>query len=75
MSKVRVSMSIPAIKKDRILSKNVSCDGIVLRYDPPSKEDAYATGCNTAIMFTKISKKDKDTLAEYVKTRLALEAL
>jgi hypothetical protein len=75
MSKVKVSMSVPAIRQDRILSKNVSCEGIVLRYDPPAEEDTHATGCNTAIMFTKISKKDKDTLAEYVKTRLALMAL
>jgi len=65
MSKVRVSMAIPTIKEDKIVSKNVSCEGVVLRYD----------GNNTAIMFTKISKKDKDTLAGYVKARLALVAL
>ena len=61
MSKVKISMVI--------LSKNITCEGVVLRYDPPQKEDNQS-GWNTAIMFTKISRQDKNTIADYVKYQL-----
>lgn len=82
MSKVNIFMSIPLFEEDKIILKSITCEGIILRYDPLSKEDTHAslpgkkqgwqtTGCNTAIMFTKISKKDKNTIADYVKNQLS----
>lgn len=65
MSKVKVAMSIPSIKGYGITSKNIACEGVIVR----------AAGCNTAIMFTRISKRDKNSIAEYIKTRLALMAV
>lgn len=72
MSRVRISMAIPAREDGGVDEKTIVCEGIVLRYDPPSKEDKdQPAGSNTAIMFTRISKKDKNTIAGYVKNQLA----
>jgi len=70
MSKIKISMAIPAEKDNKVAPKNIACEGIVLRYDPPESADVKTSGWNTAIMFTKISKKDKNTIAEYVKSQL-----
>jgi len=71
MSKVKIAMSIPSIKDAKIAPKSIICEGIVLRYDPSAKNDTQTTGYNAAIMFTKISKKDKNTIADYVKNQLS----
>ena len=70
--RVRISMAIPARDDGEVGEKTIVCEGVVLRYGPPAKGDkGRPAGCNTAIMFTKISKKDKNTIAGYVKNQLA----
>jgi len=69
MSRVKIAMSVPVKKKSRILPKHITCEGVVLRYDPPQKDDNN-NGWNTAVMFTRISKANKAVIAEYVKNQL-----
>ncbi len=69
MSKVKISMTIPNKKGARIVPKKITCEGVVLRCTPPEKDDP-PLGSNAAIMFTKISQKDMDIIADYVKLQL-----
>lgn len=70
MSKVRVAMTIPFSKNDKVLSKKIMCDGVVVRCEAP-REDEPQLGWNAAVMFTNISKNQKDTIATYINYQLA----
>lgn len=69
MSKVKISMAIPNKKGGKIVSKKIICEGVILRCTPPEKDDP-PLGSNAAIMFTEISEKDKEVIADYIKLQL-----
>jgi len=69
MSKVMVSMTIPVKQGSKVLPKKITCEGVVLRCNPPEK-DQPQIGWNAAIMFNDISEKNKNIIADYVQQQL-----
>jgi hypothetical protein len=70
MTKVRITMTVPVEKNNKISGKNITCEGIVVRADSP--EDLFPQiKQNAAIMFTEISDTDKQIIANYVNNQIA----
>ncbi len=66
MTKLKVHFLLPLKKKDKIITKKVSCQGVVVRTDPQPAGDHY----NVAIFFNDMSLRDKKSIAEYINSLL-----
>ena len=66
MTKLRVNLLIPFRKNDKITTKKVSCEGVVVRTDAIPGKDQY----NIAIFFQDITQRDADCIADYVSIHL-----
>ena len=64
MTKLQIHLLLPFKKKDKITTKKVSCQGIVVRVEPQPDEKHF----NVAIYFNDIQQKDIKAISEYVST-------
>ena len=62
MTKLKINFLLPLKTGSKKATKNISCEGIVVRSEPVAGEKSY----NAAIFFNDISQKDSDLIAEYV---------
>ena len=62
MTKLKMQLLLSFKKKQKTVTKKISCEGVVVRVDPGSEEEGY----NIAIYFQEIKPKDADWIAEYV---------
>lgn len=67
MTKLKINLLLPFKQNNKIVTKKVTCDGIVVRTESISGEGAY----NVAIYFSDIQKRGADTIAEFVSTLLS----
>lgn len=67
MTKLKIHLLLPFKQNNKIITKKVSCDGIVVRTESIVGEEAY----NVAIYFSDIQKRGSDTIAEFVNTLLS----
>ena len=66
MTKLKVHLLIPFRKNERITTKKVSCEGVVVRTEPISGKDQY----NVAIFFQDITQRDAGAIADYISLHL-----
>ena len=69
MTKLRINLLLPIKKNNKIDTKKISCEGVVVRVKPVPEEDAY----NVAIFFNDISARDAEYIADYVNAYLEQE--
>jgi len=62
MTKLMIHLLIPIKKDEKIVTKKVSCEGVVVRTEQAKDNETY----NVAIFFNSISAKDIDIIEDYV---------
>jgi len=62
MTKLKIHLLLPMKKNGKSMTKKVSCEGIVVRVEPSPLKDFF----NIAIFFSDISRKDSDSIADYI---------
>jgi len=62
MTKLKVHLLLPLRKSDKVRSKKITCQGVVVRTQATVVEDYY----DTAIFFSDIAPKDSRTINEFV---------
>ena len=60
LTKLKIHLLIPLTKNSKIVTKKVSCQGVVVRTE--TVNDKY----NVAIFFNDITQRDAETIAEYI---------
>ncbi len=66
MSKIGLTLLLPACRKNKLNTEKVKCNGVVVRSEPEIVEEADSACQNVAIFFTDLSNKDRNKIAEYV---------
>ena len=65
MTKLRIHLLLPWRKNDKIISKKVTCQGVVVRVAiVPGQPDCF----DTAIFFSDIAPKDVRTISEFIES-------
>ncbi len=62
MTKLKVYLLLPVRKSDKVTTKKISCQGVVVRVQLSGEKDSY----DTAIFFSDIAPKDSQTISEFV---------
>ncbi len=60
MTKLKMHLLIPLKKGNKILTKTISCNGVVVRTESQGKD------YNVAIFFNDITHRDAEAIADYV---------
>ncbi|MCA9407077.1 MAG: PilZ domain-containing protein [Candidatus Omnitrophica bacterium] len=69
MTKLKIQLLIPLKSGNKITTKKISCQGVIVRIESADKEQEY----NIAIFFNDISQRDAENIADYVSTYLEQE--
>jgi hypothetical protein len=64
MTKLKVYLLLPLRKSDKVTTKKITCQGVVVRAQAVSGEEYY----DTAIFFSDIAPKDSRTINEFVES-------
>lgn len=67
MTKLKIRLLLPFKKDDKIVTKKISCSGVVVRTQAQKDGRSF----DTAIYFNDIDEKSRNTIAEYVFTLLS----
>ncbi len=62
MSKLKIHLLLPFRKAKKVVTKKVTCQGVVVRIEHQSGVESF----NVAIYFNEIRARDAKTIAEYV---------
>ncbi|MEW5895243.1 MAG: PilZ domain-containing protein [Candidatus Omnitrophota bacterium] len=62
MTKLKIQLLLSYKKNGKILTKKISCEGVIVRVEPAEDKENY----NTAIYFNDIADKDANAIADYV---------
>ena len=62
MSKLKIHLLLPFKRKDKIVTKKITCEGIVVRTEPIPDENYF----NVAIFFNDIKLRDAENIADYI---------
>ena len=67
MTKLKVHLLLPLRKSEKVTTKKITCQGVVVRTQASSgSEDSY----DTAIFFSDIAPKDSRTISEFVESMM-----
>ena len=66
MTKLRIHLLLPLRKSDRVTSKKITCQGVVVRTRRQRGEDYY----DTAIFFSDIAPKDIRAINEFIENMM-----
>ena len=66
MTKLKVHLLLPLRKSDKVTTKKITCQGVVIRAQAVPGEEYY----DTAIFFSDIAPKDSRTISEFVESML-----
>ena len=66
MSKVGITLLLPIQAGNKVNTKKIRCNGVVVRSEPLIMEKADAAYQNIAVFFIDLSKKDRNKVSEYV---------
>jgi c-di-GMP-binding flagellar brake protein YcgR len=66
MSKVGITLLLPTHSGNKVCTKKIKCNGVVVRSEPVIVEDADSACQNIAVFFTDLSGKDKNKIDQYV---------
>ena len=64
MTKLKVHLLLPLRKSNKVTTKKITCQGVVVRAKAVSNEKYY----DTAIFFSDIAPKDARTISEFVES-------
>ena len=64
MTRLKVHLLLPLRKSDKVTTKKITCQGVVVRTQAGASEDYY----DTAIFFSDIAPKDSRTISEFVES-------
>ncbi|VAW12665.1 hypothetical protein MNBD_BACTEROID05-841 [hydrothermal vent metagenome] len=62
MTKLKINIALPFKSGSKTTNKKISCEGVIVRVDPDEKNQLF----NIAIFFNDISRKDADTIVEFI---------
>ena len=66
MTKLKIHLLLPLQKSDKITTKKISCQGVIVRVQAAEDGDYY----DTAIFFSDIAPKDSRTINEFVESMM-----
>jgi hypothetical protein len=66
MTKLRVHLLLPFRKSNKVITKKISCQGVIVRVQAADDGHAY----DTAIFFSDIAPKDSHIINEFVESML-----
>ena len=66
MTRLKVYLLLPLRKSDKVTTKKITCQGIVVRTQAVAGEEYY----DTAIFFSDIAPKDSHTINEFVESMM-----
>ena len=66
MTKLKIHLLLPLRKSDKVTTKKIACQGVVVRTQAVSGQEYY----DTAIFFSDIAPKDSLTINEFVESVL-----
>lgn len=66
MTKSKIILLVPVIKKGAKVLKRINCKGVVVRKDKVKGEDNGRNKYNIAIFFNEIKEKDRNILISYL---------
>jgi len=69
MTKLNINLMVPVRNNDKFVSKNISCEGVVVRIEKCDNENFH----NVAIFFNDIAQKDAENIADYVSSYIEQE--
>ncbi len=67
MTKLKIHLLLPLKRRNKVMTKKVSCQGVVVRTESQSGNDYF----NIAIYFNEIQQKDIKNISDYVNTSIA----
>ena len=68
MTKLKIHLLLPFKRNEKVLTKKVSCQGVIVRTESVPREEGY----NIAIFFNDILNKDADCISEFVNSTVEL---
>jgi len=66
MTKLHVHLLLPLRKSNKVTTKKITCQGVVVRVQAAGGQDYY----DTAIFFSDIASKDSRTISEFVESMM-----
>lgn len=66
MSKVDITLLLPLCFGHKVNTKKIRCNGVIVRTEPIIVQELDSACQNIAIFFTDLSKKDKNSITQYV---------
>ena len=66
MTKLKVHLLLPLRKSDKVTTKSITCQAVVVRVKIVEDENYY----DTAIYFNDIATKDSRTISEFVESMM-----
>ncbi len=64
MTKLKLNLLLPIRKNEKISTKHIHCEGVVVRAEASANGDYF----HTAIFFSDITPRDSQTIGEFVET-------
>ena len=62
MTKLKIHLLLPLKKGGKIVTKKISCQGVIIRAEAVTGEEHY----NAAIFFSDIHQKDADHISDFI---------
>ena len=69
MTKLKVYLLLPLRNKDKVITKKISCQGVIVRVQAQEEGNYY----DTAIFFSDIAPKDARTISEFVESMMEIK--
>jgi hypothetical protein len=66
MTKLKIHLLLPLRKNNKVTTKKITCQGVVVRTQAVSGHDYY----DTAVFFSDIAPKDSNTISEFVESMI-----
>ena len=66
MTKLKVHLLLPLRKNDKVTTKKITCQGVVVRVQAAEEGDYY----DTAIFFSDIAPKDSRAINEFIESMM-----
>ena len=66
MTKLKIHLLLPLRKSDKVTTKKITCQGVVVRVHAAQEENYY----DTAIFFSDIAPKDSRTINEFIESMM-----
>lgn len=66
MSKIGITLLLPIYTGNKVKTKKIRCNGVVVRSEPTIVKEVDTACQNIAVFFSELSTNDKNRIAQYV---------